>query len=673
MIRPVSIVAVFALRVIACLWSLSWYTTTWAQVPPTTVTVRATQVADAESHAPTAFVSEIDPQPYAQQVETVADALSDSVGVSVRRFGGLGAFSTVSIRGSSANQVQIYLDGVPLSRARNETVNLSDLPLDSLQRIDVYRGTAPVNLGAGGIGGVVNLVTRPPSSTPQTQLSASYGSFDTRKVVASRTQQLHDIDLIANVTYLGSAGNFGFKEKSPQAGTPTAERGIEQTRINDAFDSVDALLKGGTSLSRHLRLELTSETFFKNQGVPGLAPTLSSDASLNDVRALDYLRFLSRDLLVERLDLNGTLYGIFERTAFKDLHGQIGSGPQDRHDHNTVVGGNLDATYYLGTNQVLGTFAELSQETFSPHNDVAVGTRREPVEERLHFSWAMQDQVGVWNDRFVVAPTLRYEHLEDRAASARSDFGLFVPATSRADDLYSPSVGAQARVAEWFSLRGNIGRFERAPNFGELFGNSGSVVGNPTLHSEVAVNRDVGFVLDVPTLRWLDSARLEYSFFDNDVDDVIAFVLTSPAVGRYRNFAGARFQGHEVSVQGTLVSHLRAALNYTHQDTENRDPAYLGLQLPGRPADEIYARVECLAAYGKVYYEFNRVSGNYRDPINFDHIPSRDIHTVGAALQPFEALTVSLEARNIADDQIADVEGFPLPGRAFFGTVTAKF
>jgi len=37
------------------------------------------------------------------------------------------------------------------------------------------------------------------------------------------------------------------------------------------------------------------------------------------------------------------------------------------------------------------------------------------------------------------------------------------------------------------------------------------------------------------------------------------------------------------------------------------------------------------------------------------------------------ALTVGLEVRNLTSNQISDVSGFPLPGRALFGTVTVKF
>src|SRR5205814_7238542 len=104
----------------------------WAAEPATMapVTVTAPRIPPTEAQAPTAFSTVVDTAEHTAQMETAADVLAETVGVQVRRFGGLGAFSTLSIRGSAANQVQIYMDGIPLSRARNETVNVADLPLD---------------------------------------------------------------------------------------------------------------------------------------------------------------------------------------------------------------------------------------------------------------------------------------------------------------------------------------------------------------------------------------------------------------------------------------------------------------------------------------------------------------------------------------------------------------
>src|SRR5207253_9135856 len=111
---------------------------------------------------PTAFATVIETPAAPTEVKTLTDALADAVGVQVRRFGGLGDFSTVSIRGSSAGQVQVYLDGVPLSRAENEVVNLADLPLDAVDHVEVYRGATPLAFAQSGPGGVVNVVSRRP-------------------------------------------------------------------------------------------------------------------------------------------------------------------------------------------------------------------------------------------------------------------------------------------------------------------------------------------------------------------------------------------------------------------------------------------------------------------------------------------------------------------------------
>ena len=59
----------------------------------------------------------------------LAQALDVATNVNVRRYGGLGSFSTLSIRGSTSEQVQVYLDGVLLNQALGGGVNLGNLPL----------------------------------------------------------------------------------------------------------------------------------------------------------------------------------------------------------------------------------------------------------------------------------------------------------------------------------------------------------------------------------------------------------------------------------------------------------------------------------------------------------------------------------------------------------------
>jgi iron complex outermembrane receptor protein len=112
------------------------------------------------------FATVVDTSDATSRLESVADVLAESVGVQVRRFGGLGAFSTVSIRGSTPSQVEVYLDNVLLNRANAGLVDLSNLPVDNVESIEIYRGFT-LQLGAGSIGGAINLVTRPVMGPPR--------------------------------------------------------------------------------------------------------------------------------------------------------------------------------------------------------------------------------------------------------------------------------------------------------------------------------------------------------------------------------------------------------------------------------------------------------------------------------------------------------------------------
>lgn len=629
------------------------------------VEVTAEPISEAEKRAPTAFVSEVDVASRNRALDTTADVLAETAGVQVQRFGGLGAFTTISIRGSSANQVPVYLDGVPLSQSQDQSVDLSTLPLDSLERIEVYRGTVPVGFGGGGIGGVVNLVTRPPSATPSSEAEIGYGSFQTRKAVAFHTQRAGEVDLLGHVTYLGSQGDFTFLDDNGTDMNPSDDEVV--TRINNQFDAVGGLARAAADLSETLRLDGTQEVFYRTQGVPGPASTQFSAPSLAELRSLSYLRLSAGGLAGGAVDTSGTLYGVYTFQRFD-------SPPQDfgpfRTDNQTgVVGASNTGTWYAPWQQTLSWFDEVAYEQFFPYNGFAAPPSG-PDQTRLRLTVALQDEARLLDDRVLLVPSLRYEHLFD-------DFSAFdganqpdSPPSTSDTDLVSPAFGAMLRLTGWASLRGNVGYFQRAPSFAELFGNSGSVLGNGDLKPESGLNGDLGVVANWSAWRWLDRTRLEVALFHTDYDDLIAFTQVSPKLFRPENISSARVRGVELSGAASALGHLGLELNYTYQDSEDLSGDFTdGNQLPLRPASELFVRTEARDDWGSVYYEYTYVSSDPTSIGNFITVPSRSIHTVGASARPLQWLQLTFEAANITGADIRDLGDFPLPGLSFFGGV----
>lgn len=89
----------------------------------------------------------------------VADLLSERMGVDV--YGRSAAQADISLRGSTAEQTLILVDGVRVSDAQSAHYALDlAVPLDAIERIEILRGGGSALYGPDAIGGVINIVTR---------------------------------------------------------------------------------------------------------------------------------------------------------------------------------------------------------------------------------------------------------------------------------------------------------------------------------------------------------------------------------------------------------------------------------------------------------------------------------------------------------------------------------
>ncbi|MCW5893481.1 MAG: TonB-dependent receptor [bacterium] len=662
-----------------------------AQRLPEVVVTAPPVLPDLREIDATGFATLIDTRSAPTRVETLADALSDSVGVQVRRFGGLGDFATVSVRGFSPRQVQVYLDGVPLSRAENETVDLSELPLDAVERVEVYRGTTPLRFAQAGPGGVVNVVSRRPGASPVTAASASYGSFETRKVDVTRSATVGDWDYLLFGHYMGTLGDFQYRDDVGTPENPDDDR--ELTRINNDFNLGSLTGRVGWRPQDGLQLALTTDTFGRNRGYPGRGFPQDANARRQTVRHLSRL-----DAIVEPspglpVRVDGSAFLLYQWQKFEDPLGPVIQLTSDVEDTSLVGGGQVVLESALGRHQLPSLLLAVSHETFGQTDQI--GSRgaepgRQPDRTRLRGTVGAEDRIVLLGERLWIVPGLRWEGFRDDAPPDPRLAPVLDASGVVTRSVWSPRLGIRGVPWPGVELLGNAGHYERVPSLQELFGLSGTVIGNPDLVPEKTLNWDLGFRLARETLGpGLTAASFEYAYFDNRIDDVIVVVPTSVSVFTSRNVAAARVRGHEVSAAVRLWDRVGLTANYTHQDAVDESGTFNdGNKLPGRPAHEAYARAELawsparplpLGAWaarvwpGRLWLDANLIADNWLDTANTQLVAQRDIYGVGFELEPFAPLRIGFEVLNFTNDQTRDALDFPLPGRSFYGTVSWGF
>lgn len=104
-------------------------------------------------------------------------------------------YTSLRIRGTDANRINVTIDGIPLNDPESQKVFWVDMPdlASSIDNIQVQRGAGTSSNGAGAFGATLNMQTRNPGNEPFAQISATLGSYNTsRKLISAGSGLLAD-------------------------------------------------------------------------------------------------------------------------------------------------------------------------------------------------------------------------------------------------------------------------------------------------------------------------------------------------------------------------------------------------------------------------------------------------------------------------------------------------
>jgi len=132
----------------------------------------------------------VDTRAVSTQATTLTDLMNRSTGVRIRQNGGLGGRPEISINGFQGKAIKYFKDGIPLDYM-GDGYNIASLPLEALERIEVYKGVLPVSLGADALGGAVNLVS---AKRRGSHMHTFYeiGSFNTHRLGVTAAHETKD-------------------------------------------------------------------------------------------------------------------------------------------------------------------------------------------------------------------------------------------------------------------------------------------------------------------------------------------------------------------------------------------------------------------------------------------------------------------------------------------------
>ena len=158
------------------------YAQTPADVPEVVVTAARSEqiVTDALPSTTVITRADIEKSP----VSDVVSLLKMQAGVVIRQYGAQGKTVSVNIRGGDPRHTLVLIDGVPMNSLSAGTGALEQIPLASIERVEIVRGNVSALYGSQATGGVVQVFTRKVGSGQEATIRLAVGSHGQRQASA---------------------------------------------------------------------------------------------------------------------------------------------------------------------------------------------------------------------------------------------------------------------------------------------------------------------------------------------------------------------------------------------------------------------------------------------------------------------------------------------------------
>ena len=575
----------------------------------------------------------------------VGEVLKNRLGVEVRRYGTLGASSYIGLRGCSAYQTLVMVDGRSVNSISDGIADLSQFPIDNIERIEIVRGPASALYGANALGGVVNIITREAKEEELTvDGNFGLGSFGTQ---------------------IGRL-NFGTKHTNIKGYFTISNNTSDGWRKNSAYDNHNFTGRLAYDAGKIGIFELRSGYHRGKLGLPGWAKYKMDPSTLKNI-LLDE-KFASdpnhnqedeKEYAILEYSNRGKNSKILLKAYGSNDQKRDRNPDEPRDDlHQNVTQGvetQLDVPYGI----TLGM--DIHQDKYSQKNEINSQTRID--EKTLNRAIFLQEALTF---RPMIAMLgVRYDHHSAYGGQINPSFSLVCQFSQQGESL---------------KLSFNLGRGFRAPTFCDLYQpyivyGAGEwwqyeAQGNPDLKPEKAWAYDLGFEHQLGNL-----LLTRVTLFETNIEDLIEWAMDPSFIWMPSNVAQAYSQGVEVEFIHQIMSGLSHSINYTYVRSAGKKEREEKYEIaPYKPHNRVNYTINYANNFGlkvSLGTEYVDEQWSYRGKAG-DRLPNYFLLNARIA-QRISSLEAYISFDNILDKKYQTVFGYPMPGRTIMAGISWKF
>jgi outer membrane cobalamin receptor len=641
----------------------------------------------------------VDVKPFYNSNITAVQLLKQTSGIKVKQDGGYGSRVDFFVNGSTGKQIKFFLDGLPLENL-GETQGVNNIPIEQIERIEVYKGVLPIELGVDALGGAINIITR---KDRLNYLDASYAlsSFNTHRLNFTGKKYWSDkfyTSLLAANGY--SKNNYKVTVGVPNQNYNLEIREVERFHdryknhvykaeagfINTSWADQLTLTVSQSGLDRQLQNNLTmtqpygkatyQESLFntllkyqKNNLIKNIG--LTSQSSFNRINGL------SADTSQNVYVWDGSVFdrrlkpdeGELQKAQFLNIYSNI-------INQRTLLSWRISEHYKFSLINTFQHYRRTGKDTLAQTSNSGIDFFGKP-------SVLLKNIGGVGFEGALLDNKLRFNTSVKQFYAKMSSYELInnehKQSIQNINNL-TYNLAFTYPISNSILFKTSFEHALRLPDVEEAFGNLMLIRANPNLQPESSENANINILINKEKL------QAEVTGFYRDVSNLIFLQTNTRGNGMSINLNSARIKGIEAALNYHLSPALNFNINGTYQDLRNRgslegdasSSRYFNSRIPNIPylmangglsfsIDKLFnkavkTQLWLNGNYTHEYFLYWEIDGD-RDRKN--RIPTQFLQNTGASFSLRNNLTITFECYNLSNQKTYDNFNVQLPGRSF--------